>query len=371
MGVRTTVGVTAVGGGVGQAVLRSLKMSRLDLRIVGFDPDPWGAGVYFCDKAHRVPFASDSAYPEAIKSLCAREDVKVLFPGSDPELTRLSAIRDDLEALGCLAVVGSQESVRVCRDKRASFEFFAPRGVPFAKTRDCARLDELVSEVGFPVIVKPVDGSSSQGATVLFSEGECAAFRGRDGFIAQEYLVPASWGKRRNEVERADALDRQQVVIQRDEVSSQVFLSKAGKPLGFFASVNSLKHGVPMTVRPIRDACVEAEALRAAAALANIGLVGPCNFQGKVTDRGLAFFEVNPRFTGITAVRSAMRYNECAAAVRHFGLGQDDEAVMAELAWVDGFVASRYVTEVLIPSGQFDELATRGEVSGKGLSVSL
>jgi hypothetical protein len=39
-----SVAVTAVGGGVGESVLRALRLSSLPLHIIGFDVNPWSTG---------------------------------------------------------------------------------------------------------------------------------------------------------------------------------------------------------------------------------------------------------------------------------------------------------------------------------------
>ena len=85
-----TVGVTAVGGGIAQAVLDSLRRSSLRLRVVGFELSPWAKGAYECDEVHLLPAAGAAAYPEALKQLCSELGIALLIPGSDPELPVLS-----------------------------------------------------------------------------------------------------------------------------------------------------------------------------------------------------------------------------------------------------------------------------------------
>jgi nucleoside-diphosphate-sugar epimerase len=44
--------------------------------------------------------------------------------------------------------------------------------------------------------------------------------------------------------------------------------------------------------------------------LIELGLVGPINIQGRLTDTGFKIFEMNPRFTCITGLRALMGFNE-------------------------------------------------------------
>jgi hypothetical protein len=67
-----------------------------------------------------------------------------------------------------------------------------------------------------------------------------------------------------------------------------------GALLGKFASLNRLKAGVPMQVDPIDDPDVWDAVAMVLEALVPVGLRGPCNIQGKITEHGVLFFEVNP-----------------------------------------------------------------------------
>lgn len=52
--------------------------------------------------------------------------------------------------------------------------------------------------------------------------------------------------------------------------------------------------------------------------LKELGLNGPLNIQGRLTDSGFKIFEMNPRFTGITGLRSLMGFNEVEATIKNY-----------------------------------------------------
>lgn len=120
-----TIAVTGVGGGVGQSVLRALRLSSLSLRIIGCDIDPWSAGLYTCHRGYILPPARDALYVERLLQVLVREQVRGLIPGSDPELSTLAIARERLLSDGILPIVGSAEAVRLCRDKLATYRFFS------------------------------------------------------------------------------------------------------------------------------------------------------------------------------------------------------------------------------------------------------
>ena len=116
---------------------------------------------------------------------------------------------------------------------------------------------------------------------------------------------------------------------------------------------------------------VEEIACKMASMLVSQGLVGPCNFQCKLTDHGPVFFEINPRFTGITAVRAAMGFNEVDAVLRRALLHEPIESVRNRLQVPGNLVCSRYITEMVIPRAELEELRKSDCVEGHGYRTNL
>jgi carbamoylphosphate synthase large subunit len=362
--------VTAVGGGVGQAVLRALRGSTLPLTVVGTDATPWSTGLYTADKGYLVPGAgAKEAYRSRILEICRAEGIEVLIPGSDPELGPLAELVGDLEALGCRTIVASPACIRVCRDKLETYTFFAKRGLPFVETVAFADRERLIRAKGYPLVVKPAGGSASVNVQVVAGDEGWGPEQDYRGFIVQEYLVPRAWGKTKAELVSADVYARGQLK-QEDEISIQFILGPEQEILGMFTSVNGLRSGVPINVWPQAVPEAEAAAREMALALAEQGLIGPCNFQCKLTEKGPVFFEVNPRFTGITGVRAGMGFNECEAMIRLLR-GEGVAAVRRHLIFQPELMSVRYVTDSVIPKADFQRLVAEGAVEGSGRSLCL
>jgi len=362
--------VTAVGGGVGQSVLRALRLSPLSFQVIGFDMDPWSAGFYTCHRGFLLPAADDPAYFDRLLQVLIRERVKVLIPGSDPELSVLAKMRDKLLTKGILSIVGSAEAVRVCRNKLAAYRFFHDHGLPFVRTTYPNEGLELAEEVGFPLVVKPLSGSASRDVAVIFNEEQLRPYVDRTDLIVQEYLVPQSWGKSRQEV-KMDDVTRKSVLRQEDEISIQVLFDHKGNFLGQYTSRNRLEHGVPILIDPCSNGRAEKIAREMALLLVDHGLIGPCNLQCKLTERGPLFFEINPRFTGITAVRAAMGFNEVEAALRRVILGEPVNSVKQSLRVPEDLVCSRYITEMVIPRKELEAIKRDNQVDGHGRGTRL
>ncbi len=341
------VAVTGVGGGVGQAILRALRRSTLVQRVVGFDMNARGAGLYQADVGYRLPLCSDPGYVDRLVDILVKEHVSVLIPGSDPELSVLARARSGIEEAGIKVMVGSPETVGICRDKQRCSEFFRERGFPFVHTVPISDAVRLADEVGYPLVVKPADGSASRGVAVVFGPKELGPHLARPGYIAQEAAFPESWTRSKSGLNEETVCPGGRL-RQEEEISIQVVHDHLGEYLGAFASVNRLQGGVPLFVDPTSLPDVESVVEKMGSALRDQGLIGPCNFQARLTSEGPRVFEINPRFTGITGVRAAMGFNAVDAVIRRIFLSESADSVRKRLSQPTDRVAARYVDEMLI-----------------------
>lgn len=357
-----TVGVMGAGGGVGSAVLRSLELASLETRVVCFDAAADTPGMYRGDRAHLIPKVSAPGHRDALLEACAREGLQALIPGLDPELEPLAAMADDLSAIGCTLIGSSVGVNRLLFDKERSSVFFQQFGLPFAKTVPLERAEELLDLGGFPLLVKPRSGSASRGVRVVFCQAELKELAAEGAaYVAQSYLLPMQWGKSRQTL-RAEDVYSNHSLIQKDEHMVQVLSDRHGEPFGVFLSRNILKNGAVVHMTPLEDdvSGVRAAALEMARRLAEIGQVGPCNFQGRVTAEGPFFYEINPRFSGGTGMRASLGFNEVEACLRRLVLHEAPEGLQAYLATNHDRVCGMHPAELTMEISAIERLRRDG-----------
>jgi carbamoyl-phosphate synthase large subunit len=358
-----TVGITAVGSGIGQPVLDSVRLSSLEARIVGFDASPWAKGGFECDRFYLLPRAGHPDYATQLIARCQEEGIQILLPGSDTELIPLADAAPALESVGCRVVVSSPEVVRICRDKLEMSRYLDRAGAPFAKTWSLETAREQADELPYPVVVKPRGGSGSVGVRIISEPADLLRIPLNGDLIVQPHLFPASWYDGPEGIKPyLERMAQSGLPLQQDEISVQLMVSRKGKLLGRYAGFIGLKAGVMMLYDPIDDEAVWEATEKFVNAMVPLGLRGPCLLQSRKTKDGLVFWEANPRFAGGTGVRTLMGYNEVEAAIRDFLLEEDEDSVKACLKMRTDVVGLRQMTEIVVPRERFDRLMRLGQV---------
>jgi len=371
-GGRVNVLITATGTGVGQSVIKGLKFAyppmpvrptEYEYRLVGVDVSSWAAGLYRCHKGYLMPMADDVDYVTRLVEVIKEENIHVVIPCCDPELPVLSRARKKIEReTEALVVIGSEEVVRICRDKYETARFLEVKGLPHPRTALPEDAKRLIDKAGFPILVKPRGGSGSSGVSVVFTEEELWRAIKPD-VVLQEYLIPTEWDLK--EVSRSD-IYISGLLRQVDEYSTEVIISKKGNLLGSVTNWRTMKKGVPSRaiVKDYPDVREAAEAV--ADILAEKGLVGPVNLQCRRTVEGPKFFEINPRFSGSTAVRCVAGFNGPDTVVKDFIMGYDESDLIEGLGYSE-LVEMRYHNEMYITPDEFEILRHEKETKMKGL----
>jgi carbamoyl-phosphate synthase large subunit len=173
-------------------LVRYFQRALADLGIRGklittdMNPD-WSAASRLSDAAFKAPKVSSPEYASFLTALVKREGVRLIIPTNDLELLVLCGLRDELQSLGCTAVVSDIDLVRISRDKRKSNEWFRTIGCEPPRALDKNALT-------YPCFVKPFDGSMSMGARALLSPASVSADVMTDArLMFLEYLAPSQF----------------------------------------------------------------------------------------------------------------------------------------------------------------------------------
>ena len=141
------------------AACRALRSAGYEVDAVASDgPAP----VHWSRYCSRRLWAPDprvdrGAFADSLSELLVRRRYDLLLPGSDAALLAISEDRDRLSQLVTIGLP-EQEAVLRCLSKIATFEGSEATQLAAPRTKVCRTVDEVreaVTEIGFPLLVKP------------------------------------------------------------------------------------------------------------------------------------------------------------------------------------------------------------------------
>lgn len=288
--------VTGAGALLGQGILRCLNHSARPYNIVSADPDVRSTGHALAHQSYTIPFAKDTAYLQRIEEIISKENIHLVFVGTDVELPVFAREKDYLEKkYNTKIVVSSVEVVAIANDKWLTAEFLRTHGFPYpasALTADGTAIAALEATHSFPFIAKPVDGARSMGVEILRNREDLRRVCSYpNNLVVQELLTDAE-----------------------GEYTTGCIVSN-GKCKAIVSLVRDLRDG--NTWRAYRKGDSPYDATIAAIA-EKLGAEGPVNFQYRIRNGQPVIFEINGRFSGTTPLRLMFGFNEVEALAEYY-----------------------------------------------------
>jgi nucleoside-diphosphate-sugar epimerase len=307
------VAITSIGSGVGQSVVDSCRNSQIPMEIFGLGMNPFAFGAFDCDHRLDLPTIYSDEYVDKLLEYCKEFNFDIVIPGLDDELILLSERINEFNSLGIAVPVASPELIKLCRDKGLMSRELLQYSPSFIQSFSHEYIYENTDNLPYPLIAKPNSGFASRNIFAINSKKDLNKLE--DFHVVQTLAIPKQGSINRESFLKA--LEEGNI-LQVDEISVQLLYDKNGYELGRMASCNKLQNGVPIEIIPIEDSTVWDAIDSIISHLKKLGLYGPINIQGRLTDDEFKVFEINPRFTGITGLRSLMGFNEVEAIIKNY-----------------------------------------------------
>lgn len=320
------------GGGNGEQLVKCLKLSSLGYTVIGTDQSLAAASLSGADEPRVLPHASHVDYTDALIALCKEEDVQAIFPGSEPELRRISLDRERISPHVELLAINPAHVIEICSDKFRTNLFLESHGLPFPRSVSINSVDQSDGIDFFPVILKPAVGGGSQHVYIAQNQDELIhlvqyLLSYFDNFLIQEYV-----GAVDQEYTVGVLLDGQGKLINSIAVRRFIMSSLSNrtkmknktnkKELGDVLAISSgISQGEIGRFPEVSRYC-EQLAL-------DLGCRYAVNVQCRLVDGVPYVFEINPRFSGTSYMRAMVGYNEPDILIRRHINGEQIESGFA------------------------------------------
>jgi len=291
-----TILVSGASGIVGYGILRSLRASGLDLRLIGISMYEDSVAQGFCDIFEQAPPTKNYSYMAWLLDAISRHQVDLIIPGIEIDLYTWADRLTEIEQRGAKVLINNLSLVRLCKDKWNFFQDLAGAGLECAiDSAISSGFDTLSHQFGLPFLLKPRQGFGSKGIVWIDSEETFLEHKNRIGpiLIAQPIV-----GDDDEEYTTSGLCDGKggfyADITLRRKLSREGFTEKAEvvKTDDFLDTMNALcRHFKPH---------------------------GPTNFQFRKCSDGIKLLEINPRISSSTSIRTAFGFNESAMAVEYF-----------------------------------------------------
>lgn len=281
-------------------MIKSLKGKPGIHRIIAVNADYLSLGLYReeISKSFWVPKGSESTYIPALIKIIEEEDVDIVIPGSDEEVTALSKNKEAFRSHNVKIPVSEYGAVKIADNKYLTAKKARESGVPSPDSyllRDISDVDDL--DCGFPLVLKPTYGRGSKGVKYIYNKKELkSAFkrldRDHDSAIMAQEMIPGGEG----------SIHLFATIFDKDQNMRTTFMSRSLR--------TKYPNGGPGLVgEPIHDEELKNNAQKLLKSIN--GWYGPVNVEFKRDNRDdtLKLLEINPRYWGYSYLSTAAGIN--------------------------------------------------------------
>jgi carbamoyl-phosphate synthase large subunit len=317
----------AGGGGIGEQVIKALRIGRNDYFVVATDiradSVATSMGNVFC----LLPPSISGEYISDLLKCSEAYNCQIIIPGSEPELKKIAENIDLFQRAGIFVPINTIDLIRLCSDKMVFNEFLKKNNFAFFET---IRINGniLPSNLeNFPYVLKPSSGSGSKDVFIVQSYSELKNileyFGSENNFLLQEYVGTATEEYTVGILCTQSCGYVKHIILKRDLTLGlsikQSVLNKSGNSI--FGERLVISTGISQgefVTNPLIDEVV----LKVTNLLTPISTI---NMQCRIHDNKVYIFEINPRFSGTTNLRAIVGFNEPEYIINERFLIQNEE----------------------------------------------
>jgi biotin carboxylase len=307
---------------VAQSMLATLEGRREHLRIVATTSASDDVGLWTYERVVKVPETAKhpDAFHQSIQKILDSEPIDLIIPCRDDDIVALARMARDDVRVRAVAITGPLEVAQRMADKWHSYELANENGLPFAKSyihTEGGDWQAFADEVGYPLIAKPRDGFSSKGVYLIEEASQFQRALLRANYVFEEYLDdPAAYWAFKESLRR-DGMPLF-YTLHGLKHSLQLLFDSDSHFVRGYATYNKQAMQARTLKMNHEDATLQLVEL-CGRVFSKLGWRGPLNIQCQLDKRGkVTIHEFNGRFSGPTAERWLLGYDDVALAIKLF-----------------------------------------------------
>jgi carbamoyl-phosphate synthase large subunit len=307
---------------VGQNVLACLAPWRDRLVVAATSSVADDPFLFEFDRVYHVPQVRSDPLAHATRfdDVIGHFEPDLVVPCRDDDVSFVAARRDSCPEEAHRLLCGDAAVASAMLDKLKGAQFSAARGLPFVPTLaadgNVTAALRFAASHGWPLIAKPRRGFASRGVRLLLTEGQLERACAAPDTVIQKYVGDAGAVRRAADDVAENGLPLF-LTTEETKLSLQACIGPDGEVTAAFASGNVMRMGRSEAVQLVDDAASVVLARRWAGVFAQAGWRGPLNIQcQRDADGAVAIYEYNGRFTGATAARQLLGFDEVRYVLR-------------------------------------------------------
>lgn len=287
--------VTGVGAIIGYGIVRSLRLCRYDVNIVGMDVYRDAVGQQWCDTFFQSIWASDAEYCDFLADVIDKHNIDLVFFGIEPEIHRLCDDQDNFKGDFNKLVLNSKALIALSRDKWRLYEHLILNKFKAIKSMMTGEYDIVAEALGLPCLVKPRCSTASKGITTIHSREDFYYWKNK---LGKDFMV--------------------QEIVGDDEHEYTVGVFGLGD--GSFSQSIAFSRKLSREGSTVKAQTMNIPELDAEVTLltALFKPAGPTNFQFRRHKGDYLLLEINPRFSSSLSLRTAFGFNEPEMCLEYF-----------------------------------------------------
>jgi carbamoyl-phosphate synthase large subunit len=288
---------TGVGAIIGQGIIKSLRLTKRSVKIIGLDLNPDAFGYQLCDAHYAKPnINEDQSYLDFLGRVIEQQQVDIIMPGIEQDVFFFNQHREFFEQLGVILVLNTSELIEISRDKSKTMDVLQQAGMLTIPGLMGANWSACIAQLGPPpLLLKPCTGNGSRGIVKLYDNNDFNYWSNKSSgkFIIQKIV----------------GNDEQ-------EYTASVFGLRDGQatcPIVFKRKLSST--GFTQSIEIVDEPLINQRIAELNELLCPLG---PTNYQFRKEEDQIFLLEVNPRISSATSLRAGFNFNEPWMCIDYF-----------------------------------------------------